>query len=576
MTILPGSLSLWWLLPALVVSAGLAWLLYGKSSVLAKRWQYLLFVFRTVVFTIIFLLLLAPLIRMVSKRLEKPLIILAQDNSASLKQKTPGFDQKRYQLDLEALQKALADKYEVDAVSLGNGVQKGLRFDQSGKATDLSALFAYIRNTWPARNIGAVVLASDGIYNRGADPVSAAEDFRGAVYTVALGDTTARRDLAITQLNYNQVAFSGDDFEIEVLAEANRSKGSMLLLSAKTDDGQQVQKQVSITADPLATRIPLRLSAQKPGSRKIIVGIKPLDGEVTTANNTQTIYVDVLDGKRKVLILSASPHPDVAVLKQAIESNKNYQVKTATFAAWQKQKPDFNPELLILHQLPAAGMPVNAILQNYPKKPVWYITGMQSDLPALNSAQQVLMIVPATVGAQEVFGQVIPEFSQFTISDSLKMRVQQFPPMLSVYGNFGLGTNASVFMQQRIGRVETKNALFAFGQGNPPVAVLAAEGLWRWRLAEYQQYGNSSAVNELVSQTVQYLTTQSREERFRIIPSKTRFDEGEQILLNAELYNDANELINTPDVRIDLKNTTQKKQYGFQFSRDAKSYTLNA
>jgi hypothetical protein len=53
------------------------------------------------------------------------------------------------------------------------------------------------------------------------------------------------------------------------------------------------------------------------------------------------------------------------------------------------------------------------------------------------------------------------------------------------------------------------------------------------------------------------------------------FDEGENVLINAELYNDALELINTPDVRIELKNDAGK-DYSFLFSRDDKSYQLDA
>lgn len=577
MTLLTGSLSLWLLLPALIASAALAWLLYGKRSVLSRRWQYILFAFRTTVFTLVFLLLLAPLIRLVSKRLEKPLIIIAQDNSASLKISRPaGFNVVKYAQDMQALARNLSGDYEVATLRVSNETGKGFDFGYNSQSTDLSSLFRYIKNTYPARNIGAVVLASDGLYNRGSDPVSSAQNLSAAVYTVALGDTTARRDLAITQVNYNQVAYSGNDFEVEVLAEANRSKGENLVLTAKEEGGQPVSKTVRITADPFTTRIPLRLSAAKTGNRKITISLKAVSNEVTLANNTQTIYVDVLDAKRRILILSSAPHPDIAVLKQAIEINKNYEVKSATLSDWQKQKQDYKPELVILHQLPANGFPVSGLQQQFSKTPFWYITGAQTDWAAFNSAQTLLKVLPAGMGTQEVFPQLKTDFSLFTLSDSLKQRIVQFPPLLAVYGNYSLADNGAVLMQQKIGQVETKNPLLVFGGGNKTAAVLSAEGIWRWRLAENQRYGNSKAVDELISQTVQYLTAQNQQQRFRVIPAKTQFDESERVLMNAELYNESNELVNTPDVRINLKNNTQKKQYSFQFNRGDKSYNLDA
>ena len=66
-----------------------------------------------------------------------------------------------------------------------------------------------------------------------------------------------------------------------------------------------------------------------------------------------------------------------------------------------------------------------------------------------------------------------------------------------------------------------------------------------------------------------------KSQRFIVYPSKRVFDEGENVLLNAELYNDALELINTPDIKIELKNE-KGKSYSFLFTRSNQSYQLNA
>jgi len=104
---------------------------------------------------------------------------------------------------------------------------------------------------------------------------------------------------------------------------------------------------------------------------------------------------------------------------------------------------------------------------------------------------------------------------------------------------------------------------------------MTGEGVWRWALSEYQTYGNHHATEELLSQTVQYLTANSNRQRFRVYPSKNIFDEGENVLLNAELYNEAMELVNTPDVKIDLKGDSGKN-YSFLFTRSGQSYQLDA
>jgi hypothetical protein len=105
--------------------------------------------------------------------------------------------------------------------------------------------------------------------------------------------------------------------------------------------------------------------------------------------------------------------------------------------------------------------------------------------------------------------------------------------------------------------------------------VLAGEGLWRWQLAEFQAFGNHHGLEELLNQTIQYLTANDNPQRFRVYPAKTVFDEGERIIINAELYNEALELINTPDVKIELK-SQQGKSFSFLFTRTPQSYQLDA
>ena len=78
-----------------------------------------------------------------------------------------------------------------------------------------------------------------------------------------------------------------------------------------------------------------------------------------------------------------------------------------------------------------------------------------------------------------------------------------------------------------------------------------------------------------MGQGVQYLTANSNRQRLRVYAAKNVFDEGENVILNAELYNDALELVNTPDIRIELKSRAGKN-YSFLFSRNGQSYQLDA
>jgi hypothetical protein len=141
------------------------------------------------------------------------------------------------------------------------------------------------------------------------------------------------------------------------------------------------------------------------------------------------------------------------------------------------------------------------------------------------------------------------------------------------YRNNGAG---QVLFKQRIGEVPTPYPLLSFTDENGRrTAVLTGEGIWRWSLSEYNAYGSHVALEELFSQAVQYLTANSNHQRLRVYAAKNVFDEGENVILNAELYNQALELVNTPDIRIELKSRAGKT-YSFLFSRNGQSYQLDA
>jgi hypothetical protein len=262
------------------------------------------------------------------------------------------------------------------------------------------------------------------------------------------------------------------------------------------------------------------------------------------------------------------------VIRQAIESNKNYEVKTGLVSDMANAKlSDYS--LAILYQLSGNSFGLlKGLIKS--KTPLWYMAGAQVDLPSLNYQEKLVKISAGQQEMQEVFPQVQTVFTSFTLSDSSLRKIAMFPPLLAPFGNYGTSLPNGVLLKQKIGTVQTSYPLLVFGDDNGKrIAVLTGEGLWRWQLAEFETSGNHHALEELFSQSVQYLTANANGQRFRVYPAKNVFDEGENVLINAELYNDALEQVNTPDVKIELKNT-EGKTFNFLFSKNGASYQLSA
>src|SRR6185436_5886579 len=161
---------------------------------------------------------------------------------------------------------------------------------------------------------------------------------------------------------------------------------------------------------------------------------------------------------------------------------------------------------------------------------------------------------------------VSSDFNLFTVSNETRNEMRLFPPVLSPFGDYKVDAGGSSLLVQKIGAIETDQPLlFLKESGETRTAVLCGEDLWRWRLHDYQLNGNFTAFNEIVSKVIQFLSTRENKSHFKII-CRNSFPENELVVIDAEVYNDNFELINTPDISITITNK-EEKSYPFTFSK---------
>ncbi|MGB4775766.1 MAG: hypothetical protein WBP45_11375, partial [Daejeonella sp.] len=368
-----------WFLLCLAIGFAYAFSLYFSQKNLSKNFKYFLFALRTLTVATLAFLLVAPLIKSVSKTVEKPLIIIAQDNSASIALTgNKNFNLTAYSNQLKQLEKTLAARYEVRSFNFGPEVKKGLNLNYKGKQTDISLVLKQINDQFSNRNIGAVILATDGIYNRGENPQYESKNLKSPIYTVAMGDTIPKRDLLISNINYNNIAYLDNQFQIEISIESYLSRGTNSSLTVSDHSGVVFSKPIAISSNEYRLTVPLNLTAKRKGIQKYTVHLSPIANELSAQNNTQTIFVEVIDGKQNVLVIANSPHPDISAIKQSIELNKNYDVKVA-FADHVENADIEKAGLIILHQLPSITNSAQPIFQRITTKPVLFILGAQSN-----------------------------------------------------------------------------------------------------------------------------------------------------------------------------------------------------
>ena len=528
--------------------------------------------------TIIAVLLLSPVLKSSVTEIKKPVVVLAQDVSESIAVAIK--DTPQYKSQFEALKNALGDKYDVKTYSFGEKVREGVDFQFKDKLTNASDLVKNVYDLYANQNLGALVIASDGIYNEGSNPLYAAAKLNAPVFTIALGDTTPKRDLIVKRVFHNNIAYLGDKFNIQIdVAAANCNGSNTSLTVARLDAAGNPSvvstTPISINKNDFFTTKEVTLDASQAGVMRFRVALTSVSGEATTVNNVKEIFIEVLDARTKILILANAPHPDLAALNEGIVLNKNYTVSVGYVNDLKVNVADF--DFVILHQVPSVTNGGDAALTvlNGKKTPRLYIVGAQSDCQKLTTMQNMMTLSADGRNMNDVQATLNGGFNLFTLDNTFN-QFQSFNPIQSPFGEYKEAGGGQVLFYQKIGKVDTKFPLIMLGESNGiRTGIITAEGLWKWRLFDFAQHQNHELFDGLMSKIITYLSVKEDKRKFRASSDKNMYRENEPVQFSAELYNNSYELINDADVRVILTNG-EGKQFPYTMNKEGRAYALNA
>ncbi|MDX9906779.1 MAG: hypothetical protein RBS55_09360 [Bacteroidales bacterium] len=575
----------WLIIVCLALAFGYATSLYfrDRKNEFPGYLKTILGIVRFLAIFFISFLLLAPFVKTTTKEKEKPLLIFALDNSESVIIHKDSIAVKN---DLPAIMDKLAGKltergealkyyFDEKVYRLDGGADYNGSVGFNGKATDIANAVGEIGNIYTNRNVGALILVSDGIFNTGTNPLYRAKDVPFPVYTVVLGDTSIRKDLVVAGVNYNRMVYLNNKFPLEVVVRAGNAAGNQSRLRIVQQDNVLFSQDFQVNDDDFTQTFNVVLEAKRKGLQKFSVIIDPIDGELSYSNNRKDIFVEVLDAKSRILILSGAPHPDISALRQAILSNMNYEVDVSTLNDFSGKLESYS--LVILHQLPSVNFPADNITRELTEKaiPALFILGKLSDLARVNQLRPGLSIVTARPSFEEAVPKYNPAFSAFSLSENTVSWFSDLPPLVAPLGDYQVANAARVLLNQRIGSIETTRPLILLNETlEGRKGIIAGEGLWKWRLYNYARFQNHQAFNELINKLVQYLSLKDQKKNFRVYQPGS-FRETTSVLFDAEVYNDNYELTTLPEVQLSIINE-EGKTFPYVFNKSGNSYHLDA
>lgn len=551
---------------ALLIAAGAGYWMYRVDSKRAVPYPWLTAALRGLVILLVLLLLFAPAITITKNETKKPIVLFLQDNSHSVGLAL-GNDSAQYREQLNELQDKLNDDYRVVNWGFGKEVVTDSIYRYDQEATDISAALSRAQEFYGTQNLGTVVLASDGRFNQGSNPNYQQLSINAPVYTVGIGDSSRQKDLKVAKVYANKNVSLNSQFEIRADVIADLCRGYNGSIRLTEGNALLATQSINISGDSYDRAVSFTIRANKTGMHHYTISLPAADGEVNTSNNRKDVFIEVTDERKEILIAAYAPHPDVQAIRTALSGLDRYNISVRTRDNLPSDLAKY--DILILHQLPKYGTMFLQDVKNS-NKPTWYILGSRTEPNAMSQLDKpaAVNVQPGMLTNQQAIYD--PSFNAFTLPKEIQSVIDRMPPLAVPQGSIQPIGGAQALFRSKGGALP----LWLFRQGKTPTVLTAGEGVWRWRMYEYKNFGTQNTMDECIRQTVSFLTVNTNEKPFRVALAKYIWSDQEPISMNAYLLNANNEQVNDPEVQLTISDSNGNKQ-DYSFERSGNAYRIN-
>ncbi len=541
-----------------------AWVLYGKKYNWSKTTNLILALTRGLLVLLLFVLLASPLLKLWQQHIQKPIYAILIDNSTSIYAGEDSVQVKTYLKKIEEVKNTL-EKSEMEVVikTLDDNINllKDVKF--TNQTTNLSKSIKKIEDEFEGEHLAAITILSDGIYNQGTAPTF--ETFHTPLYTIGLGDTVPKKDISLKSINYNKIAFAGNKFPIVCEIKQKGFESTTLTVVLK-EKGNIISKKTLNTNKSEFLEVSFEHSQPLKGTYHYQIEIVPTKGEYTLKNNYAHAYISVVDTKEKILILASAPHPDIKAIKSALETNDQVEVNTI-IPGITSAKFDNDYNVAVLVQLPHRQGLCNEFLTKLYQSncALFYVIGGGTDLNQFNQTENILKIIPQGNEKDLVGGAFNTSFTNFKINETSIDLLAKLPPLQVPFARYNTVGNTQTLLYQRVGNILTDKPLLMVGtQNSKKIGVLTGEGIWQWRLSEYQETNQNVVFDEIINKTIQYLSTKEDQRKFKVYPINKEIFTNERLVFENEIYNDIYERIFDQEIKLSVT-TESGKTYSYQY-----------
>lgn len=579
------------LIVAVAATGGLYW--RNRKDELDRKWRICLSAIRFGFVFLVCFLLLSPLVKIQKEEISKPVCYLSLDQSYSMRgalnplyregpqRPDSSFTEcefsESFRKNILALEKRLSRDFLVQRVGFAQKAEAGFDFSFDRQGTDFQQLFSFLENSARKETNACAVLVSDGNANLGMSPLQAYRNCAFPLFCIGVGDTSLYPDLFIGQVQHNPYAYKGNTFPVRIQIGKTLVEDGICQLKISCQGKIIKQEEFDLGKDPEPE---WDIPAEETGIFRYDIEISPLPNEKNLKNNRFSFTVRILEDQRRILILAQSPHPDISTLSQSLTEFGKYRIRTLACSKGKTLDLDADTleeaDLVVLHGLPSITETLSGYSSPLKKKNLWIILSPSTSIPAFNrigSGLQVQLQGNTWDEAQALFNR---QAGLFELDESEISRIEEFPPLYVPFAHYKENEGGQSVFFQKVLQTPTSHPLIHISrQPRRSVLVSCGQGFWRWRMAEFQEKGNTRTFDRIIDRLVQLSCSEGPKENL-IIHCPENVSSTQRLEVRAELYNASFEKVRQAEIHFRIRNEENGKEYEFDFFPEADGYRLDA
>jgi hypothetical protein len=296
---------------------------------LNRLWKTILSALRAVMIILIGILIIEPILNLYSTQTINPRLAVLIDISGSMGVRDGSSSRISYAAEMVSRQlDQISGKYRLFEFSTGLAEADRMpsESDLSGDATSIANALEDFKNHSDNADFGAILLVTDGRQNLGDDPLSEASALNIPIHTLTVGQRVEEKNLAIENIIYPAVAYSGVNFNVEADISANGMERGKSRLIMRLGTKGVADKQFDLPEENRKVRINFDIQAPEPGNYEYSLSTPVFDGEANRVDNERLFAVRVLKNRLKVLLISSTLDWEYKFARQMIEQFDEFEL----------------------------------------------------------------------------------------------------------------------------------------------------------------------------------------------------------------------------------------------------------